>query len=316
VRERFSAGGREVRIEDDTVAVDDVSFRLTHPGKVLWPGEGYTKLDLAAYYLAASPHILPYLSGRPLILELFQQGVGGPPLFIQKRPQGTPAWVEEACVSARAGHRVCHLMVDDSATGAATLAWLANRNCIPLHAWLATETQQETPDWVAFDLDPAEGATFSQVVRIAQWLHGRLEELRLRSFVKTSGSRGLHVMAPILPENRHDEVRSFATAVAEEAVKALPGDATLLWPIPERKGKVFVDIRRNTYGHTLVAPYSVRAKPGAPVSVAVEWDELDDPGLSPTRWDMGATLARLEKRGDPFAAAREVRQALPPAPRA
>lgn len=315
VRPRFTVGGVAVSIEGSVFVVDGLHVRLSNPAKVLWPGEGYTKLDLAAYYALASPHILPYLSGRPLVLELYQSGVEGPAIYVQKRPQGTPGWVREACVPARAGHRVCHVRADEGAAGVATLVWLAGRNAIPLHAWLSREPDLERPDWVAFDLDPAEGANFEQVRNIARWLRGRLEELGLRAFVKVSGSRGLHILAPLEPESMHDEVRSFAEGVAMEVVSALPGDATLRWPIAERRGRVFVDIRRNTYGHTLVAPYSVRAKAGAPVSVALEWEEVDDPALSPTGWDMGLALARLQRRGDPLASAGTARRPLPASPR-
>lgn len=316
VKPSFSAGAWPVTIQGNRVTVGDISLTLSHASKVLWPESALTKVDLAAYYLEASPFILPFLSGRPLTLQSYPDGITEPSIYVKQRPKGTPDWVADSCLPARAGHEVCYISVDNTAVGVATLAWLANRNSIPLHAWLAREDRPEQPDWVAFDLDPAEGSDFRQVVAIAKWLHQRLDDLGLRSFAKVSGSRGIHVMAPLAPESSHDEVRSFATGVAEEVVAALPNDATLRWPVEERRGKVFLDIRRNTYGHHIVAPYSVRAKPGAPVSVPLDWAEVDDPALSPTGWDMGATLERLAAVGDPMAPGYGLRQRLPAKPRA
>ncbi|MHB1006118.1 MAG: non-homologous end-joining DNA ligase [Chloroflexota bacterium] len=307
--------GWRSEIRGDTMSVNGVTLRLSNPSKVLWPADGYTKSDLAAYYLAAAPFILPYLASRPLTMQTYPRGVEAPSIFVKRRPRGAPEWVQDACLPARMGPEVCYVVAGPGAAGAATLAWLANRDSIPLHAWLATTANPEKPDWLAFDLDPAEGASFAQVVRIAAWLHDRLDELGLRTFVKVSGSRGLHVVAPMLAEHSHDEVRSFAEAVAREAVAAMPADATLVWRLEDRKGRVFVDVRRNAYGATLVAPYSVRGRAGAPVSVALDWPELADPALTPTRWSMQAALVRLREHGDPLGPAYALRQRLPAAPR-
>ncbi len=305
-----------VRVQAARLLVDGISLHLSHPEKVLWPGEEITKRDLAMYYLAVAPVALPYLAERPLTLHTFPQGIAAAAAYVKQRPRGTPPWVRQACLPARAGHTVCYVTARMEPAGAATLVWLANYNSIPLHTWLSRSTNPERPDWVAFDLDPAEGATFAQVTRIARWLAGRLAHLRLRSFVKTSGSRGLHILVPLAPEYGYDEVRSFAEAIAREVVQALPDDATLLWPLHERRGSVFVDVRRNSYGATLVAPYSVRARPGAPVSTPLDWEELDDPGLSPTAWNIHSILDRLRRQGDPLAAALTLHQQLPAAPRA
>ena len=305
-----------VRLARTCARVDGVEVRLTHPDKVLWPEEGLSKRDLAAYYLAVAPYALPYVADRPLTLEVFPQGLGGRAVYIKQRPRGAPAWLREACLRATKGHEVCYVVAGEDATGAATLAWLANRSSIPVHAWLSRVWSPRQPDWLVFDLDPGEGATFAQVVRLAQWLRCHLEDQGLRSWVKVSGSRGLHVLVPIAPERDYARTRAYADRVAAEAVRALPGDATLAWPLAERRGRVFVDVRRNGYGATIVAPYSVRALPGAPVSVPLDWRELDDPDLSPRRWNVHSTLERLREIGDPLAEALRSSQHLPEPPRA
>lgn len=306
----------EARVDGARVYVDGIELEIPRPERLLWPAEGITKRDLVLFYLGVAPFVLPYLAERPITMQTFPRGVGGSSTYIKQRPRGSPEWVREACLPARAGHTVCYVLAKDEPAGVATLAWLAARTSIPLHAWLSRVARPDKPDWVAFDLDPAEGARFAQVVRIARWLSERLASLGLRSFAKVSGSRGIHVLVPLRPAHGYDEVRSFALGVAEEAVRELPDDATLHWPLRKRQGRVFVDVRRNTYGATLVAPYSVRARPGAPVSVPIDWRELDDPRLAPDRWDMPSTLERLRRLGDPLAAAYRLPQRLPAGPRA
>jgi bifunctional non-homologous end joining protein LigD len=303
------------RLSATCARVDGFEVRLTHPKKYLWPEQGFSKHDLVAYYLDVAPYLLPYVVDRPLTMELFPQGVGGPAIFVKQRPRGSPAWLQEACLPATAGHEVCYVLAPAGAHGAATLAWLANRASIPVHAWLSRRQTPRQPDWLAFDLDPGEGATFAQVVRVALWLGERLAELGLRSWPKVSGAQGVHVLAPLAPEHGFAETRAFAEALALEATRALPHDATLAWPLPERRGRVFIDVRRNAYGATLVAPYAVRARPGAPVSVPVTWEELADPRLTPTRWNIVSTPRRLREVGDPLAEARSVSQRLPSAHR-
>lgn len=185
----------QVSVGRTRISVDGTSLRLTNPDKQLWPAEGITKLDLARYYLAVAPYALPYVADRPITIQSFPQGIAERSIFVKRRPRGTPAWVKGACLPAVTEPTLCYVVAEDAAAGAATLAWLANRASIPVHIWLSRADRPRKPDWLAFDLDPAEGATFAQVVRLARWLRDRLGEMNLQSYVKVSGSRGLHVLA-------------------------------------------------------------------------------------------------------------------------
>lgn len=268
---------------------------ITHPAKVFWPAEGYTKGDLVAYYDGAARLLLPYLHERPIVLTRYPDGIGGTSFFQQDAPDFVPAWVRtERIYSKDAGREIAYFVVDDPAT----LRYVVNLGTIPIHAWSARVGRLERPDWLVLDLDP-KGAPFADVVRVAQALHRILDDLGLPSFVKTSGATGLHVLVPLGAQYTHEQGRTFARLLALLAVEALPEVATLARPLAARGGRVYVDVGQNGHGRTLVAPFAVRPLPGAPVSCPLDWAEVT-PHLDPGRFTIRTVPARFARRADPL----------------
>jgi len=272
------------------------SVRFTNLKKVFWPAEGYTKGDLIGYYESISPLLLPYLEDRPLVLTRYPDGIGGKSFFQKDAPGFAPSWVRtERVYSKDAKREIDYFIVND----ATTLSYVINLGTIPLHLWGARLASLDRPDWLILDLDP-KGAPFTDVVEVAQTLHGILDELELPSYVKTSGATGLHILVPLGARYSHEETRGFARLLALMAVDALPDIATIARPIHSRGGKVYVDFGQNGHGLTIVAPYSVRPLPGAPVSCPLRWSEVTR-SLDPSRFTIVTLPKRFEKMGDPLA---------------
>ena len=273
--------------------------RITHPDKVLFPGDGITKADLAAYYARVAPVMTPHVRDRPINLWRWNAGIDGPRIVQQEIPRGAPEWVRRVDVARRQGGSVCHAVGGE----AATLVWLANQNCITPHAWTARADRPDHPDRIVFDFDPADDGDghFEDVRAGALALGDLLRSHGLEPFAMTSGSRGIHVVAPLRRRADSDRVRAAAGALAEELAARLPDQLTTSWRKAGRGGRVLVDAARNTYAQTAVAPYAVRAKPGAPVACPLAWEELEDPELHPQRWTLGTVPARLDDIGDPWA---------------
>ncbi|MBI4609873.1 MAG: DNA ligase D [Candidatus Rokubacteria bacterium] len=269
--------------------------RITNPTKVFWPEEGYTKADLIAYYDAVAPHLLPYLSDRPLVLTRYPDGIGGKSFFQKDAPEFAPAWVRtERIYSKDAEREIDYFIVND----AETLRYVANLGTIPLHLWGSRLGSLDRPDWLVLDLDP-KGAPFTDVVKVARALHRILDELELASYVKTSGATGLHILVPLGARYSYEEGRTFARLLALLGVQAEPALATIARPVRARGGKVYVDFVQNGHGRTIVAPFSVRPLPGAPVSCPLRWEEVTA-RLDPRRFTLRTAPARFEKLGDPL----------------
>ena len=267
---------------------------LTHPDRLLFPDDAITKRELAGYHAAMAPHMLPHLRGRPLMLQRFPQGIDGPG-FMQKDARGLPDWVHR--VEARKeGGTVTHPIADD----AATLVVLANRSCVTLHAWLSRVGHLECPDQIIFDLDPSAD-DLPLVCEAARALRGLLDELELPAYLKTTGSRGLHVVTPLDGRTGLEEVRAFAHDVASVLVARMPDALTVEFRKEKRQGRLFVDTLRSGYAQTAVAPYSVRPLPGAPVAAPLRWEELDEPGFHVRRHTLRTVPERVEREGDPWA---------------
>ncbi|MCL6641224.1 MAG: DNA ligase D, partial [Candidatus Rokubacteria bacterium] len=283
----------EVRRETPAPHGDAVAaprqVRLTNLGKVFWPGEGYTKGDLIAYYEAVAPRLLPYLRDRPLVLTRYPDGIAGKSFFQKDAPEFVPAWVRtEKIYSKDAGRDVNHFIVND----VATLRYVANMATIPLHIWSAHLGALERPDWLVLDLDPKD-APFAHVVRVARALHAILDDLRLPNYVKTSGGSGLHVLVPLGARYTHEQARTFARLLAHLAVDAEPEVATLARPLHAREGKVYVDYVQNGHGRTIAAPFSLRPLPGAPASCPLRWEEVA-PGLDPRAFTLATVPGRFK----------------------
>ncbi|MFJ7771919.1 non-homologous end-joining DNA ligase [Streptomyces sp. NPDC097107] len=295
-----------------TVRAGRHTGEVHRPDKVLFPkGEGgaqeYTKGDLVDYHRAAAPFMLPHLRGRPLMLERHPDGVDGPRFMQKNTPEHYPDWINRVEVGKEGG-TVCHTVCDDSAT----LLYLADQAALTLHRWLSRAGQVDRPDRMVFDLDPA-GDDF-EAVREAAWLLGELlDELKLASALMTTGSRGLHVVVPLKGHQAFADVREFAREVAEALAAAHPDRLTTAARKKDRGDRLYLDIQRNAYAQTAVAPFTVRALPGAPVATPISWDQLDDPALHARRWTIADAVDQARTR--PWAGVMSRARAMGPARR-
>jgi len=260
---------------------------LTHPGKVLFPDDGITKEDLAAYYRDAADRMVPLVRDRPVSLQRFNDGIGKPGFFQKNVARGAPPWLKRVEVGKRGGS-LWHVLAND----AATLVWLANQNCITPHVWLARADRLERPDRMIFDLDPPDEGEFTLVRRTARELGDVLREAGVEPFAMTTGSKGIHVVVALQRRYPFDKVRDAAVAVAEELVARRPKDLTIEFYKRKRGGRLFVDVNRNGYAATAVPPYGVRPRPGAPVATPLAWDELTDRRLTSQRYTLRTVLDR------------------------
>jgi bifunctional non-homologous end joining protein LigD len=258
---------RKVAASGDEI-VELLGVRLTHPDRVYYPDLGFTKLDLALYYVTIADFVLPYLEGRPLTLVRCPDGISGETFYQKKAGFWTPPQVRRFPVPARGEE---HLYVD-SVPG---LVALAQAGILEVHPWNSRVARIEQPDQAILDLDPDEALPFSRVAAAARRVRALLRERGLESFVKTTGGKGLHVCVPLEPELGWEELEAFTRAVAQRLARDEPQVFTANIAKAQRKGKVFVDYLRNVRGANAVGAYSTRARAGAPVSVPVDWDELD-----------------------------------------
>jgi bifunctional non-homologous end joining protein LigD len=253
-----------------TTAVDNIEgMRLTHPDKLLFTDPDLTKRDLAEYYVTVADWLLPHVQRRPMTMVRCPDGSVGKCFFQRHLGQGAPAAVEKIAVPEGKGS-ADYMMVNDIGGLVATV----QMGVLELHTWGSREGKLMQPDRIVFDLDPAPDVPWSKVVDGARLVHGLLEEIGLRSFVKTSGGKGLHVVVPIVPEQEWDVVKEWSRSIAEHMAQVLPDYFTAKMAKAARNGKIFIDYLRNAAGATTVSAYSPRARPGAPVSVPLTWDEL------------------------------------------
>ena len=290
------------------------TLRLSNLDKPFWPDEGITKGELLAYYRDVSKALVPHLRKRPFTMKRYPDGWQGKSFFQKQAPSHIPDWIETAAfpASTREGEKkvIDYALVDDELA----LLWMVNMGCIDMHTWASRADRPERPDWVMFDLDPSEGATFEDVVEVALLVRETLDVLGLESVPKTSGSRGIHVLVPIARRHGFDEVREFAGIVAGALARAHPGLVTTEWTRAKRRG-VLVDANQNGPGKTTASVYSVRPRAGAPVSTPLRWDEVV-PGLDLHSFTMDVVLERVRRDGDLFARVLEGGQSLGAALRA
>jgi bifunctional non-homologous end joining protein LigD len=278
----------------DQVKVGRRSVRLTHPDKVLFPRAKVTKRDLARHYERVAPVMLPYVSGRPLALQAFPGGIEGGGHFMKAAPDYFPDWIARATVPKRGG-TVTHVLAEN----AATLVYLAGQNVITLHTWLSRADQPRKPDRLILDFDPSGGG-FADVRAAARDAGERLRDSGLVTYAMVTGSRGIHVVCPLRRGPSFTDVHRFAKAMAQQMVADNPPRLTLEYLKANRGDKIYVDVNRNNYAQHAVAPYSVRARPKAPVAVPLRWDELSDRKLRPDRWTVANVARRIEAEGDPW----------------
>ncbi len=270
--------------------------KLTHPEKVLFPETGYTKQDLAVYYGEVSAALMPFLKNRPLMLHRFPQGIGQPGFYQKDTGNALPDWIQQVQVPRENQEPIAQAVVNTKAA----LLYMVNLNTITLHPWLSTTPHLHKPDKLIFDLDPAENG-FETAVKGALLLRELLEnKYGLRCFVMTTGSSGLHVTIPLKPTEPFDAVRPFALAIGAELARQHPDEFTTEQRIENRGNRLFIDYMRNSYAQTAVAPYSVRALPGAPVAAPLFWEELQDKNLKAQQFDIRTMPARLKEQGNPW----------------
>ncbi len=265
---------------------------ISHPEKVLFPDDGITKGELAAYYQLVASAMLPHIRLRPMTMERYPRGIHEKG-FIQKDvSRGFPAWLERIEVPKRGG-TVHHPLIND----ARALQWMANQNCVTPHVWNRRVPDLHHPDLCVFDLDP--GRDEPTVLRAAALgLRDLLFELGLRSWVKTSGSKGFHIVVPLDRTAGVEAVARFADAVAAELVSRDPDHLTQELAKADRGGRMLIDTGRNHYSATFAAPYAVRARPGAPVSAPCTWDEVAGGAVGPRTFTLSTMSARLADAGD------------------
>ncbi|MBE1546056.1 bifunctional non-homologous end joining protein LigD [Mycobacterium sp. OAS707] len=271
------------------------AVEITHPNRVVFPDDGITKGDLVDYYSEIADVMVSHLKGRPLTLWRYPRGIGQHG-FVQQDFSGTlPEWMGSAEVTKEGG-TVVHPVVDRRDA----LVWLANQNCVTVHSWLSRRDLLGEPDQVIFDLDPSTD-DFAAVRAAAQACADVLRDLGLAPYLKTTGSRGLHVVTPLARGHDFDTVRQFARDVAEVVVADDPAHRTVEQRKDKRGDRIYVDVMRNAYAQTAAAPYTVRARRGAPVATPLEWDELSARGLRPDRFTLRDVLKRVAGQGDPWA---------------
>jgi bifunctional non-homologous end joining protein LigD len=286
------------------MAPPSTKVEVTHPDRVLFPDDGITKGDLIDYYADVADVMVPHLKGRPLTLWRYPRGIGQHG-FVQQDFSGTlPDWMAAAEV-AKEGGTVIHPV----AARREALVWLANQNCVTMHSWLSRRDRLDHPDQVIFDFDPSTD-DFGPVRAAATACADVLSDLGLTPYLKTTGSRGLHVVAPLKRGPDFDAVRQFARDVGTVVAADDPAHRT----VEQRKGKrgdrIYVDVMRNAYAQTAAAPYTVRARRGAPVATPLEWDELSARGMRPDRFTIRDVPKRIAEQGDPWSDIRKHARSL------
>lgn len=273
-----------------------IDVQVSRLDKPFFPDDGISKGDLIEYYRDAAPAMIPYLRDRPLVMGRYPDGTSGHRIVQKNASEYFPDWITTAEIPKQDG-TVCHVVGDKQAT----LVYLANQGCIELHVFLSRLEALDRPDQLVFDLDPPDAEHFGAACRHALDLRDLLEgELGLTAYVKTTGGKGLHVHVPLRPEEDFDAVRDFAREAAGVLVGRAPRQLTTEQRKENRGQRLYLDLMRNAYAQMVVAPYSVRARPGAPVATPLAWEELGA-GLSPGQFTIRTIADRLARSSDPWA---------------
>jgi bifunctional non-homologous end joining protein LigD len=278
---------------------------ITHPEKILFPDVGITKGELASYYESIAPVMLPHLRRRPITMERFHRGIGEPGFFQKDVVKGFPEWLKRVEVPKKDG-TVHHPIAND----VRSLLWLANQNSITIHVWPSRMPNLYKPDICIFDLDPSKADDLDGLRAAALKVRDLLAELGLRSWIKTSGSKGFHIAVPLNGKSDFGEVARFAHKVAAILVSRDPDHLTLEFLKVDRGDRILMDVGRNSYSATYAAPYTVRAKPGAPVSAPCTWEEVERGAVGPKTFTLRTMAQRLAATGDLWADMLKKKQSL------
>lgn len=293
--ERVPRGRKSVRLR-----ISGKDVRLSNLEKVFWPGDGRTKGDLLRFYERISDHVIPHLRDRAMVMKRYPDGIAGESFYMKRTPSHAPDWVPTCTIEHSSGNVIDFPVVGDLPT----LLWIVNLGCIDLHPWYARCDDTDRPDLLNFDLDPVEvdqgdpPVPFERVLEAALVVREALEEAGIRPLVKTSGSRGVHLYVPIVRGPRQKAVWTVAKALAQELASRRPDLLTAEYRIAKRPaGRVLVDYNQNAWGRTLASVYSVRPRPGAPVSTPLTWEEVER-GVSPGDFTIDTVPERLDELGD------------------
>jgi bifunctional non-homologous end joining protein LigD len=266
---------------------------ISHPEKILFPADGITKGDLASYYEAIGPVMLPHLRRRPITMERYHRGIGAPGFFQKDLSKGFPEWLKRVEVPKHGG-TVHHPIANDLRS----LLWLANQNSITIHVWPSRAPKLYYPDVCIFDLDPADDGAPDVLRAAAINLRKLLDELGLPSWIKTTGSKGFHIAVPLDGKSDFDTTARFAHRVGRVMVERYPDHLTQEFHKVDRAGRILVDTGRNGYSATFAATYTVRARPGAPVSAPCTWDEVESGEVHPKSFTLRNMEQRIAEVGD------------------
>lgn len=282
------------------------TVETSHEDKVLFPGEGITKGDLIDYYERISDRIVPHLRDRAVVLQRFPDGIHGEGFYQKQAAHHFPDWIRTVRVEVGTPDGSQELVVCDRK---ATLAYLANQACVTLHPWLSRRDRIDRPDLLVVDVDPPE-EEFEPARRAALRVRELFDELGIVSFAKLTGSRGVHVVAPLDRSEDFDAVRGFARAAMDLLAARHARELTTEQRKNKRRGRVYLDVARNAYGQTAVAPWSVRARPGAPVAVPLAWKHLERGGVAPRDFTVKNVFRTAARRADPWAGLRRRARSL------
>ena len=273
----------------------DREVRVSSPNRVIWPDPGITKLELAEYLVAVGGPFIEANGDRPVSLQRFPEGIDGEQFFSKNPPKGAPAWVRSVTVTYPSGRRHPQVVLDEPAAA----VWAAQMNTIVFHPWASRAENPDNPDQLRIDLDPQPGTGFAEAVPAALALRDLMGEVGLTPFVKTSGSRGIHVFAPIEPEHEFLDVRHAVIALARELERRMPAELTTAWWKEERGDRIFIDFNQANRDRTMAGAYSPRPLPHAPVSCPLAWDEVES--ADPREFTIRSMPDRLRDVGDPWA---------------
>jgi bifunctional non-homologous end joining protein LigD len=310
---RDDKDARDVRIEEamaTEIRKGKRVLKLSNLDKLFWPEEGITKGDLLSYYQSVADVLVPHLKDRPFTMKRYPDGWQGQFFFQKDAPKHMPDWIETREIevstreSPRSRKRIRAPLVNDELA----LLWMVNMGCIDMNTWYSRVDKPERPDWVLFDLDPSPDVGFKETVQVALLVKQALDALKLESFVKTSGSDGIHVLVPIARRHTYADTRQFAEIIAGALARSYRGLVTTEWTKAKRRG-VLIDSNQNGEGKTIASVYSVRPKAGAPVSTPLRWDEVTE-DLDPAGFTMDVVLDRVRKHGDLFAGVLKKKQSL------
>ncbi len=281
----------------NNITISGHTIELTHLDKILFPMDKITKQEVVAYYYQIAATMIPYMKNRPVSMLRYPNGINEEGFFQKNAGEYFPKWITLEPIKSEEGKIVHYVVVDQKAT----LVYLANQLCLTPHIWLSKIDKLNYPDRMIFDLDPSgEKFDFNQIRKTALLFKEFLEKLGLVPFVMTTGSRGLHVVVPLDRKQPFEKVRAFAYDIAFFLQQVDPDNLTLELRKSKRGKKIFLDYLRNSYTATAVAPYAIRAHPGAPVATPIDWHEVDDAKLDSQRYSIFTVFKRLEKKGDPW----------------